>query len=66
MNIRRHLKSILAGLGMMLIAGTASAQEYPSKPVTLIIPWPAGGPTDVTMRAKRPPGRPMTSATSFT
>ena len=51
MNIKQSLKSALAGLSMMVIAGAACAQEYPSKPVTLIIPWPAGGPTDVTMRA---------------
>jgi tripartite-type tricarboxylate transporter receptor subunit TctC len=29
----------------------ASAQDYPSKPVTLIIPWVAGGPTDIVLRA---------------
>lgn len=27
------------------------AQEFPSKPITLIVPWPAGGSTDVSMRA---------------
>ncbi|NKB16070.1 MAG: tripartite tricarboxylate transporter substrate binding protein [Sphingomonadales bacterium] len=25
--------------------------RFPSKPVTLIVPWPAGGSTDITMRA---------------
>ncbi len=35
----------------MLIAGVAQAQDYPVKPVTLIVPWPAGGSTDLTMRA---------------
>jgi tripartite-type tricarboxylate transporter receptor subunit TctC len=29
----------------------ASAQDYPNKPITLIIPWVAGGPTDIVMRA---------------
>jgi tripartite-type tricarboxylate transporter receptor subunit TctC len=29
----------------------ASAQRFPSRPVTLIVPWAAGGTTDVTMRA---------------
>ena len=32
-------------------AGVTLAQNYPSKPITLIIPWPAGGSTDVTVRA---------------
>ena len=29
----------------------AFAQDFPSKPITLIVPWPAGGSTDVSMRA---------------
>ncbi len=32
-------------------ASTAFAQDYPNKPVTLVIPWVAGGPTDIVMRA---------------
>jgi tripartite-type tricarboxylate transporter receptor subunit TctC len=36
---------------LMVLASAASAQEYPSRPITLIVPWPAGGPTDITMRA---------------
>ena len=28
-----------------------SAQGFPSRPITLICPWPAGGPTDIVMRA---------------
>jgi tripartite-type tricarboxylate transporter receptor subunit TctC len=33
------------------IAVPAFAQTYPSRPVRLICPWPAGGSTDVVMRA---------------
>ena len=51
MSKQRGLKTLLASIGMMVLAGAASAQDYPTKPVTLIVPWPAGGPTDVTMRA---------------
>jgi tripartite-type tricarboxylate transporter receptor subunit TctC len=29
----------------------AQAQSFPTRPVTLIIPWPAGGTTDVAVRA---------------
>src|SRR5436190_21608064 len=32
-------------------AGGARAQDFPARPVTLIVPWPAGGTTDVGMRA---------------
>jgi tripartite-type tricarboxylate transporter receptor subunit TctC len=44
-------------LGLVFIAlfaafaGPASAQNFPTKPVTLIVPWPAGGSTDIAMRA---------------
>jgi len=30
---------------------SGSAQQFPAKPVTLIVPWPPGGSTDVTLRA---------------
>jgi tripartite-type tricarboxylate transporter receptor subunit TctC len=33
-----------------LVAGAASAQTYPSRPVTMVIPFAAGGPTDVVGR----------------
>jgi tripartite-type tricarboxylate transporter receptor subunit TctC len=29
----------------------AGAQDYPTRPVNLIVPWPAGGSTDIAMRA---------------
>jgi tripartite-type tricarboxylate transporter receptor subunit TctC len=31
--------------------GAASAQEFPNRPVTLIVPFPAGGGTDIAVRA---------------
>ena len=34
-----------------LVATAASAQPFPAKPVTMIVPWPAGGSTDQVMRA---------------
>jgi len=43
----------LLSLGMLMLAlGTCSAYaaEYPTRPITLMIPWNAGGGTDVGMR----------------
>ena len=34
-----------------LAVSAALAQTFPSRPVTLIVPWPAGGSTDQVMRA---------------
>ena len=42
---------LLAATGLFLCASLAQAQGYPSKPVTLIVPWPPGGSTDTHMRA---------------
>jgi len=37
-------------LGSLLLAGAVTAQTYPSKPVTLMVPYPAGGLSDVIAR----------------
>lgn len=42
--------SVAAALGLASMFGTAAAQEYPSRTVTIIVPYPAGGPTDETAR----------------
>ncbi len=64
-----HLKGKTVGLMLIIslfIAFTvpALASDYPTKPITLIIPYPAGGSTDVTGRvlataAKRYLGQPV-------
>jgi tripartite-type tricarboxylate transporter receptor subunit TctC len=41
---------LLICLGASTIVGQASAETYPSRPVKLIVPFPAGGPTDVQAR----------------
>ena len=44
------MKRLLAFVALALLAGTASAQSYPSKPVRVVIPWPPGGSNDVVGR----------------
>jgi putative tricarboxylic transport membrane protein len=39
--------SVVAWLGLI---GTAGAQEFPSRPVTIVVPFSAGGPADVVAR----------------
>lgn len=41
-------------VGAMLLVSLASAQTYPNKPVTIVVPYPAGGPSDYVARKIQP------------
>jgi tripartite-type tricarboxylate transporter receptor subunit TctC len=41
---------LLAGLLAVVSVAGASAQDYPNRPITVIVPFPAGGPTDAIIR----------------
>lgn len=50
---RRSFATLAAALGAAALLGAAApaaAQGYPARPVTLIVPWGAGGGTDATAR----------------
>jgi tripartite-type tricarboxylate transporter receptor subunit TctC len=52
---------VVAGLALCM---AAHAQQFPAKPVTLIVPWPAGGSSDIYFRklgeiAAKPLGQPL-------
>ena len=45
------VKLMSAGaLALLAFATSALAQTYPTRPITLIVPWPAGGSTDTHLR----------------
>jgi tripartite-type tricarboxylate transporter receptor subunit TctC len=63
-------KGVRAGFAAMLmasgalLAGAAAAQDWPERPITLIVPWGAGGGTDTVARTlaaamKEPLGQPV-------
>src|SRR5688572_9401534 len=47
------IKAVVLLSGAMFFSAPlqASAQEYPSRPIRLVIPWPPGGITDVIARS---------------
>jgi len=47
---RRLALTALLASGWLLAAGTAFAQAWPSRPVNLMVPYPAGGPSDAIAR----------------
>ena len=38
----------------LMVAGCAAAQEFPSKPVRIVVPWPPSGNVDITARTVAP------------
>jgi tripartite-type tricarboxylate transporter receptor subunit TctC len=52
MALLRHIVALLALAGTLIIsASSAIADDYPTRPVKIIVPFGAGGPTDVYTRA---------------
>lgn len=50
--LHRCLNAFLAAAAFMAAAvAGARAQDFPVKPITLIVPWVAGGSTDIALRA---------------
>ncbi len=47
---RRLALTALLASGWLLAAAAASAQAWPAKPVNLMVPYPAGGPSDAIAR----------------
>ena len=48
--MRRVVAVALAVVGFLVFVAPVPAQQYPSRTVTIIVPYPAGGPTDQVAR----------------
>jgi len=57
------MKKLLAALTLTVAATGAAAQSWPSKPVTMIVPFPPGGSTDMIARAVLPKLQEQTKGT---
>jgi tripartite-type tricarboxylate transporter receptor subunit TctC len=45
-----NLRSILIAAVLAVLAGSARAEDYPTRPIHLIVPYPAGGANDIFAR----------------
>jgi tripartite-type tricarboxylate transporter receptor subunit TctC len=39
-------KALIAAMIALVLGGPAAAQDWPTRPITLVVPFPAGGPID--------------------
>lgn len=50
MTLKHFTGVAVAILGLLVASAPVAAQQYPTRTVTIVVPYPAGGPTDQTAR----------------
>src|SRR5258706_666176 len=48
------MRTIYLGLCLAVLAASAYAQEFPNRPVRIVVPWPPSGNVDITARSVAP------------
>src|SRR5437763_3504238 len=51
----RHLWLALFAMSLVALSSPADAQDYPTKPIKFVVPYPPGGGTDVVARIVNEP-----------